>query len=85
MAQSVAEAELLEGQARNPVSGAARGLVPYQVTNLVPDYAGGLSPFGRRVRLQNAGVDVTLPAPEQLIGYDETGVASFVEDKGGAS
>lgn len=77
MAQQVAQVEALQGQARNPVGG---GTQPHTVVNLVPHRLGGLTPFGRRTRLQRDGSDVSVPPSSALVGYDETGVASFVED-----
>lgn len=73
------ELQALAGQARNPVSGV--GPTPYRLYNLVPDRAGGYTPYGRRTRLNSQvdgeGDDVTLPDVRRLIGYDETGISSF--------
>lgn len=82
MAQQVAEVDVLQGQVRNPVWGQqARGLAPNFVLNLTPNRNGGLTPYGRKTRLQdNSSVDVTLPGPDRLIGYDETGISSFLDD-----
>lgn len=84
MAQQALDVDVLNGQARNPsFAQATRGTVPAMVINLVPDQEGGLSPYGRRTRLQDGeGADILLPAPESLVGYDETGVSSFAEEAG---
>lgn len=84
MAQQSLDVDVLTGQARNPTYAQnTRGTVPEMVLNLVPDQEGGLSPYGRRVRLQKDESNVNIPEPVALVGYDETGVSSFVEDEAG--
>lgn len=79
MAQQVLEVQELTGQNRNRVHGQAGGLPvePFRVFNLAPHRAGGYTPYGRRVRLNDGSSDVDLADIPRMLGYDETGISSF--------
>lgn len=83
MSQEVLNVEQLLSQARNPTHGQTdKGLVPTRVFNLVPDRMGGYTAFGHRSALRDSeGDHISLDPDDELLGLDETGIASFyVED-----
>lgn len=73
MAQKTLEIKELLGSDRNRVQGQVDGVVaPSRLFNLVPDRRGGYTPFGRSVDKA-----ITLANMANLVGFDESGLASF--------